>query len=78
MQDDEQSDFQYFRENGPRIVATGLLMGWVQMPKAQTISNGVGQTPQQALAARLKTQRCCMAVLREKRKQTKTKEKQWQ
>jgi len=72
---EQQADNEYLRANAPQIVAYGILMGWVHLPKAERISIGVGQTPEQAEAARLKIQRECMCALREKRKQTERKER---
>lgn len=69
MQERSRAEYEYLRENGAKIVAYGILMGWVKLPKAGRISSGVGQTPEQALAARLKIQRECMCALREKQKQ---------
>ncbi len=73
---EQRADNEYLRANAPQIVAYGILMGWVHLPKAERILSGVGQTPEQAEVARLKTQRECMCALREKRKQeTERKER---
>lgn len=77
MQDENESDYNYFRRNAQRIIANAMLMGWVKRnpSKQRNDLDGLGQTPERARAKRLEKQRACMCALREKRKQNEQKEK---
>ena len=68
----EFSDADYLKINAAKIVAFGVLMGWVTRGKPFKISERK-QTPEEAKAAKRETQRRCMALMRERKKQQKEK-----
>ena len=75
--DPEYIDYDDLKARAAQIVGIGIMRGWIQYPsyiRPKKTAGGLGQTPDEARAKRLSTQRDCMKSLRVKNKNNEQKE----
>lgn len=75
--DPEFIDYDDLKARAAQIVGIGIMRGWIQYPsykRPSKTAGGLGQTPDEARAKRLSTQRDCMKSLRAKTKTNQQKE----